>query len=74
MTLLGEPEQIHMQNMEQLHAYDCHQNVTEPQATDNRKITYTHLQRNCESGLAIIYKHATHRLVQHMQWDEFTNN
>jgi len=29
-----------MQNMEQLHAYDCHQNVTEPQATENH-IKYT---------------------------------
>ena len=25
----------HVQNMEQLHAYDCHQNVTEPRATEN---------------------------------------
>jgi len=24
-----------MQNMEQLHAYDCDQNVTEPRATEN---------------------------------------
>jgi len=23
-----------MQNMDQLHAYDCYQNVTEPQATE----------------------------------------
>ena len=33
-TLWGEPKQIHEQNMEQLHAYDCHQNVTEPRATE----------------------------------------
>jgi len=26
---------------------------------------YTHVHRNCESGLVIIYKHAAHRLVQH---------
>ena len=26
---------------------------------------YTHVHRNCESGLAIIYKHAAQRLVQH---------
>ena len=26
---------------------------------------YTRVHRNCESGLAIIYKHAAHRLVQH---------
>jgi len=55
-TLWGEPEQIHEQNMEQLHAYDCHQNVTKPRATEII---------HCESGLAIIYKHAAHRLVQH---------
>ena len=45
--------------MEQFHAFDCHQNVAEPQATENR------VHRNCESGLVIIYKHAAHRLVQH---------
>ena len=53
---MGEPERIHKQNMEQLHAYDCHQNVTEPQVTEII---------HCESGLAIIYKHAAHRLVQY---------
>jgi len=76
--------------MEQLHAYDCHQNVTEPPATENHTHVYTSLvprpardtasdprwgclglgtrlrvHRNCESGLAIIYKHAAHMLVQH---------
>jgi len=50
--------------MEQLHAFDCHQNVAEPQATENHKI-YTLLYRNCELGLVIIYKHAAHRLVQY---------
>jgi len=30
-----------------------------------KKKKYTCLHRNCESGLAIIYKHAAHRLVQH---------
>ena len=48
--------------MEQLH--DCHQNVTEPQATENH-IKYTHVYTGTESGLAIIYKHAAHRLVHH---------
>jgi len=56
-TLWGEPDQVHVQNMEQLHAFDCHQNVAEPQATEKH--------RNCESGLVIIYKHAAHRLVKH---------
>jgi len=28
-------------------------------------ITVTCIHRNCESGLATIYKHAAHRLVQH---------
>ena len=38
-TLLGEPEWVHVQNMEQLH--DCYQNVTEhkPQATVYEKST-----------------------------------
>ena len=54
-----------MQNMEQLHAFDCHQNVAELQATENY-IKYTHVvHRNCKSGLVIIYKHAAHRLVQY---------
>ena len=30
-----------MQNMEQLHAFDCHQNVTEPQATENHVNIHT---------------------------------
>jgi len=30
-----------------------------------KKKLYTCVHRNCESGLAIIYKHAAHRLVQH---------
>ena len=37
MTLWGEPYQVHVQNMEQLNAYDCHQNVTEPQTTECQK-------------------------------------
>ena len=31
---------------------------------DHKKIHSVH--RNCESGLAMIYKHAAKRLVQHM--------
>jgi len=42
MTLWGEPDRVHVQNMEQLHAFDCHQNVAEPQATGNH-IKYTHV-------------------------------
>ena len=38
-TLWGEPGRIQVQNME-LQAYDRHQNVTEPQATENH-IKYT---------------------------------
>jgi len=36
------------------------------------------VHRNCESGLAIIYKHAAHRLVQHrlqvmeMAWTDYS--
>jgi len=33
MTLWGEPERVHMLNMEQLHAHDRHQNVTEHSTT-----------------------------------------
>jgi len=40
--LWGEPDRVHMQNMEQLHTYDCNQNVTEPQATENH-LNYTHM-------------------------------
>ena len=62
----GEPDRVHAQNMEQLHAFDCHQNVAEPQATENHtKYTYVYTGTACESGLVIIYKHAAHRLVQH---------
>ena len=50
-----------MLNMEQLHAYDCDQNVTEPRATEN----YTHVYTGTESGLAIIYRHAAHGMIQH---------
>ena len=32
-----------LQNMEQLHAHDCHQNLTEPQATECHKKVHAHL-------------------------------
>ena len=67
-TLWGDPDRVHVQNMEQLHAYDCPQNVTEPQATARISRKSTHVYRGAESGLAtnIYYiKHAVHRLVQH---------
>ena len=35
-TLWGEPERLHMNNMEQLHAHDCHQNVTEHSTTSGK--------------------------------------
>jgi len=42
-----------MQNVDQLHAQDYQQNVTEPQATEYHTKRYTRVQhRNCESGLA----------------------
>jgi len=38
-----EPERVRVQNMEQLHAHDCPQNVTEPQATEyHTKTTLVH--------------------------------
>ena len=33
---------------------------------DHKKKKIHSLHRNCESGVAIIYKHAAHRLDQHM--------
>ena len=43
---------MQVQNVDQLHAYDCHQNATELQTTEYHK-KYTRVQhRNCESGLA----------------------
>jgi len=49
-------------------------NIEDSRSMCDQKKKYTCVHRNCESGLAIIYKHATHRLVQHTQWDQFTNN
>ena len=47
-----------MHNIDQMHAHDCYQNVTEPQATEYHK-ECTHVQhRNW-------LKHAAHKLVQH---------
>ena len=34
MPWSGKPERVNMQNVDHLHAYDCYQNVTEPQATE----------------------------------------
>ena len=53
MTLWGEPDGVHMQNIEQLNAYDCHQNVTEPRTTEYRQ-KKSHMYMNLESGLATI--------------------
>jgi len=52
-----------MQNMEQLHAYDCDQNVTEPRATENHTHVYTGTVS--QAWLAIIQRHAAHGMVQH---------
>ena len=61
MTLWGSPDRVHVENMEQLNAYNFYQ--TELQATEYHK----NLHMNCESGLQLQYvKHAAHRLVQHM--------
>ena len=40
-------------------------NIEDSRCTCDHKKKYTCVHRNCESGLAIIYKHAAHRLVQH---------
>ena len=47
-TLWGEPEQVHVQNMEHLHAHDRYQNVTEHK-------TSGHSTRNK------MYRYAQHR-------------
>jgi len=38
MTFWGEPERVHMQNMEQLHAHELHQNVAEHSTTSGHKM------------------------------------
>jgi len=38
MILWGDPEQVHMQNMEQLHTHDQHQNMTEHGTTSGHRI------------------------------------
>ena len=40
-------------------------NTEDSRSMCDHKKKYTCVHRNCESGLAIIYKHAAHRLVQH---------
>jgi len=44
MTSWGEPERLHIQNMEQLHAHDCHPNVTE---TSGPRIWHTKNTNTC---------------------------
>ena len=43
---------VQVQNVDQLHACDCYQNVTEPQVTEYQKSTHCTTQEGCESGLA----------------------
>ena len=40
-------------------------NIEDSRSMCDHKKKYTCVHRNCESGLAIIYKHDAHRLVQH---------
>ena len=63
-TLWGDPDRVHVQNMEQIHAFDCHQNVAEPQATENH-IKYTHAYTRTVNQAWYNIQHAAHRLVQH---------
>ena len=60
MTLWGEPDRVHGQNIKQLHTY-----VTEPQATENHK-TSIHVHTGTMSQGWLYLKHAARRLVQHM--------
>jgi len=42
--IVGEPERVHMQNVDQLHAQDYRQNVNEPQATEYHiDVRYLHV-------------------------------
>jgi len=53
--------------MEQLHAYDCDQNVTEPRATENHTYVYT----GTVSRAWLIYRLVQHRLqVVEMAWTD----
>ena len=40
-------------------------NIEDSRSMCDHKKKDTSIHRNCESGLAIIYQHAAHRLVQH---------
>ena len=40
-------------------------NIEDSRSMCDHKKKYTCIHRDCESGLAIIYKHAAHKLVQH---------
>jgi len=43
---------VHVQNVDQLHAHDCYQNVTELQATEyHTKSTHVYNAETNESGL-----------------------
>ena len=43
-TLWGEPERVHVQNMEQLHAHDRYQNVAEHKTSGHSTVYETNLQ------------------------------
>jgi len=58
-TLWWEPDWVQAQNMEQLHAFDSHQNVAEPQATENQ-IKYTHVYTGTVSQAWLQYTSMLH--------------
>ena len=47
----GEPEQVHMQNVESLQAHGLHQNETQFQAAGHNEYTHMHnaQHKNCQS-------------------------
>ena len=61
----GEPEQVHMQNMETLQAHGLHQK-TQFQATGHNEYTHTHnaQHRNCQS----VYHCKNRRVVFNSIW------
>jgi len=59
--LWGEPERMHVQNMEQLHAQDCHWDVTEHSTTSS-------LQKNtCTTHTLVDQAMHGHQTVATMQ-------
>ena len=53
---LGKPDRVHVQNMEQLNAFDCHQNETEPQDTEYHRKVHMCAQTASQAQLQYVHK------------------